>query len=71
MHGFESVLLFFSRRALQEQVAAINAASEAAETAHARLSTLHTQALSAAFDSGAANDETSPEGTAQLNSAAA
>lgn len=69
MHGFESIFLFLSRRALQEQVAAINAASEAAESAHARLSTLHAQALSAAFESAA--DWPSPEQASQLNSAVA
>lgn len=40
MHGFDPLFLYYSRRALQEQVAAIHAASPAAAKAHERLAVL-------------------------------
>lgn len=51
MHGFGSLFLYFSRRAQQEQIAAINARSAEAAAAHQQLSGLHaTEALLALAD---------------------
>lgn len=41
MYGHDTLFLYFTRRAQQEQIAAINASSPAAATAHRTLSTLH------------------------------
>ena len=41
MYGLESLFLYFSRRAQQEQIAAINARSAVAAAAHQKLSGLH------------------------------
>lgn len=41
MYGHDTLFLYFTRRARQEQVAAINASNPAAEAAHQSLSCLH------------------------------
>lgn len=51
MYGVGTLFSYYSRRAQQEQVAAINARSDAAEAAHRTLSALlATRALIAALD---------------------
>lgn len=41
MYGHDTLFLYFTRRAQQEQIAAINASSPAAATVHRTLSTFH------------------------------
>ena len=59
MYGHDTLFLYFTRRAQQEQVAAINAACPAAEAAHRVLSHLHAAKalLVLAGETSAAADE--------------
>lgn len=68
MYGHDTLFLYFTRRAQQEQVAAINATCPAAATAHRTLSRLHAaKALLAASE----DDDLGTTGTADARLAVA
>ena len=60
MQGYDALFHYFTRRARQEQVAAINARSRAAEKAHRRLSGLYAAQAVLAVDQAIAIERAAP-----------